>query len=150
MILVVLVCHMRWKCSPLKLPKPFFSVQQCQPMARILLICFQKRFESVLVTCPEINLTSILEINIYLNFVTRLWRQAGMNDLMQQAQVFVYANGKDHPPTAIDLDRSLLKELLFNQSQAKDVALALVAMRSVPFAPVLEKLSRSRTRIMVQ
>lgn len=42
-----------------------------------------------------------------------------MNDLMQQAQVFVYANGKDHPPTAIDLDRSLLKELLFNQSPAK-------------------------------
>ncbi|URE13718.1 alpha/beta hydrolase fold, partial [Musa troglodytarum] len=67
--------------------------------------------------------------------------EAGMNDLMQQAQVFVYANGKDHPPTAIDLDRSLLKELLFNQSPAKDVALALVAMRSVPFAPVLEKLS---------
>ncbi|RZR95370.1 hypothetical protein BHM03_00024219 [Ensete ventricosum] len=63
-----------------------------------------------------------------------------MNDLMQQAQVFVYANGKDHPPTAIDLDRSLLKELLFNQSPAKDVALALVAMRSIPFAPVLEKL----------
>ncbi|THU51180.1 hypothetical protein C4D60_Mb06t28290 [Musa balbisiana] len=68
-------------------------------------------------------------------------QEAGMNDLMQQAQVFVYANGKDHPPTAIDLDRSLLKELLFNQSPAKDVALALVAMRSIPFAPVLEKLS---------
>ncbi|XP_074570866.1 putative methylesterase 11, chloroplastic [Curcuma longa] len=67
--------------------------------------------------------------------------EAGMNDLMRQAQVFVYANGQDLPPTAIDLDKSLLKELLFNQSPSKDVALALVSMRSIPFAPVLEKLS---------
>ncbi|WOL14464.1 methylesterase 11, chloroplastic [Canna indica] len=67
--------------------------------------------------------------------------EVGMNDLMRQAQTFVYANGKDHHPTAIYLDKSLLKELLFNQSPTKDVALALVSMRSVPFAPVLEKLS---------
>ncbi|WOL01453.1 methylesterase 11, chloroplastic [Canna indica] len=70
-------------------------------------------------------------------------QQADTNDLMQQAQLFVYANGKDHPPTAIDLHRSLLKELLFNQSPAKDVALALVSMRPIPFAPALEKLSLS-------
>lgn len=38
---------------------------------------------------------------------------------MRQAQVFVYANGNDHPPTAIDLNKSSLKELLFNQSPAK-------------------------------
>lgn len=68
-------------------------------------------------------------------------QQDGTDYLMGQAQIFVYANGKDSPPTSIDLDRSLLKELLFNQSSVKDVALASVSMRSIPFAPVLEKLS---------
>lgn len=42
-----------------------------------------------------------------------------MNDLLQQAQIFVYTNGKNCPPTSIDLDRTLLKDLLFNQSPAK-------------------------------
>ncbi|CAA2979425.1 methylesterase 11, chloroplastic [Olea europaea subsp. europaea] len=41
------------------------------------------------------------------------------NDLMRQAQIFHYANGNNQPPTAIDFDKSLLKELLFNQSPAK-------------------------------
>ncbi|KAK4602965.1 hypothetical protein RGQ29_011810 [Quercus rubra] len=68
-------------------------------------------------------------------------KQAGSNDLMRQAQKFLYANGNDHPPTAIDLDKSSLRDLLFNQSPAKDVALASVSMRPIPFAPVLEKLS---------
>ncbi|XP_030483126.2 putative methylesterase 11, chloroplastic isoform X2 [Cannabis sativa] len=67
----------------------------------------------------------------------------GSDDLMRQAQVFLYANGNDHPPTAIDLDKSLLKDLLFNQSPSKDVALASVSMRPIPFAPALEKLSLS-------
>ncbi|XP_065855153.1 putative methylesterase 11, chloroplastic [Euphorbia lathyris] len=70
-------------------------------------------------------------------------QQAGSNDLMQQAQIFVYANGNGHPPTAIELDKSLLRELLFNQCPAKDVALASVSMRPIPFAPVLEKLCLS-------
>ncbi|GLT68425.1 hypothetical protein SLA2020_406580 [Shorea laevis] len=70
-------------------------------------------------------------------------QQTGSNDLMQQAQAFLYANGKDQPPTAIDLDKALVKDLLFNQSPAKDVSLALVSMRPVPFAPVMEKLSLS-------
>lgn len=65
------------------------------------------------------------------------------NELMRQAQIFLYANGNDHPPTAIDLDKSLLKDLLFNQSPTKDVALASVSMRPMPFMPVLEKLSLS-------
>ncbi|KAL4351964.1 hypothetical protein GQ457_06G034300 [Hibiscus cannabinus] len=69
--------------------------------------------------------------------------QAGSNDLMRQAQIFVYANGNDHPPTSIDLDKSLLRDLLFNQSPSKDVALASVSLRPIPFAPVLEKLSLS-------
>ncbi|KAJ0981959.1 hypothetical protein J5N97_010214 [Dioscorea zingiberensis] len=68
-------------------------------------------------------------------------QQASADPLMQQAQIFLYANGNDHPPTAIDLDKELLKDLLFNQSPVKDIALASVSMRSIPFAPLLEKLS---------
>ena len=45
--------------------------------------------------------------------------QAGSNDLMQQAQTFIYANGNDHPPTSFDMDKSLLRDLLFNQSPTK-------------------------------
>ncbi|KAL3624072.1 putative methylesterase 11, chloroplastic [Castilleja foliolosa] len=67
------------------------------------------------------------------------------NDLMRQAQIFRYANGNNQSPTSIDFDKSLLKDLLFNQSPGKDVALASVSMRPIPFAPVLEKLSLSET-----
>lgn len=70
-------------------------------------------------------------------------QKAELNDLMRQAQIFLYANGNTQPPTAIDIDKALLKDLLFNQSTAKDVALASVSMRPIPFAPVLEKLSLS-------
>ncbi|KAM7268904.1 hypothetical protein ACFE04_011070 [Oxalis oulophora] len=73
-------------------------------------------------------------------------QQADSNDLMHQAQIFLYANGNDQPPTAIDLDRSLLRDLLFNESPSKDVALASVSMRPIPFAPVLQKLSLSETK----
>ncbi|KAK9271967.1 hypothetical protein L1049_002334 [Liquidambar formosana] len=73
-------------------------------------------------------------------------QKAGSNDLMQQAQIFLYANGNNHPPTAIDLNKSLLRDLLFNQSPAKDVALASVSMRPIPFVPVLEKLSLSEMK----
>ena len=45
--------------------------------------------------------------------------QVGTDDLMRRAQVFQYANGKDQPPTAIELDKSLLDDLLFNQSPGK-------------------------------
>ncbi|KAI4389015.1 hypothetical protein MLD38_001284 [Melastoma candidum] len=68
-------------------------------------------------------------------------KQAGSNPLIRQAQILLYGNGNDHPPTAIDLDKSILKDLLFNKTPAKDIALASVSMRSIPFAPVLEKLS---------
>ncbi|XP_042500372.1 putative methylesterase 11, chloroplastic isoform X1 [Macadamia integrifolia] len=70
-------------------------------------------------------------------------QQTDSNDMMRSAQIFLYANGNDRPPTAIDLEKALLRDLLFNQSSAKDVALASVSMRPIPFAPVLEKLSLS-------
>ncbi|XP_043706805.1 putative methylesterase 11, chloroplastic [Telopea speciosissima] len=70
-------------------------------------------------------------------------QQTDSKDLMRSAQIFLYANGTDCPPTAIDLEKTLLRDLLFNQSPAKDVALASVSMRPIPFAPALEKLSLS-------
>ncbi|XP_022775762.1 putative methylesterase 11, chloroplastic [Durio zibethinus] len=70
-------------------------------------------------------------------------QQMGSNDQMRQAQIFLYANGNNNPPTAVDLDKTLLRDLFFNQSSAKDVALASVLMRPIPFVPVLEKLSLS-------
>lgn len=45
--------------------------------------------------------------------------QLGSNDLMRQAQIFLYGNGKDQPPTAIDLEKELVKDFLFNQRPAK-------------------------------
>ena len=41
------------------------------------------------------------------------------NGNLQKAQEFVYSNGKDRPPTAINIDRALLRDLLFNQSPSK-------------------------------
>ncbi|KAJ3673093.1 hypothetical protein LUZ60_006467 [Juncus effusus] len=67
-------------------------------------------------------------------------QQMGNNGLLQRAQVFLYSNGKDNPPTAITLDKALINDLLFNQSSSKDVSLASVSMRPIPFAPVLEKI----------
>ncbi|XP_002979499.2 putative methylesterase 11, chloroplastic [Selaginella moellendorffii] len=61
-------------------------------------------------------------------------------DLLLQAQIFTYANGESNAPTALAFDKSAVKELFFNRSPAKDVALASVSLRPIPFAPVLEKL----------
>ncbi|CAH9139224.1 unnamed protein product [Cuscuta epithymum] len=69
--------------------------------------------------------------------------QAKENDLMMQAQRFIYGDDKNDKPTAIDLDKSFLRDLLFNQSPAKDVSLASVSMRPIPFSPILEKLTLS-------
>ncbi|KAH8501052.1 hypothetical protein H0E87_016037 [Populus deltoides] len=66
--------------------------------------------------------------------------QTGFSDLIRQPQTFIYANGKDNPPTAIVIDKTLLRDSWFNQSSTKDVALASVSMRPIPFAPVVEKL----------
>ncbi|MCD7463370.1 putative methylesterase 11, chloroplastic [Datura stramonium] len=71
--------------------------------------------------------------------------QIDSNDLCQRSQKFLYANGKNHPPTAIEFDKSLLKDVMFNQTTAKDVELASVLLRPIPFAPLTEKLSLSAT-----
>lgn len=62
------------------------------------------------------------------------------NELVLNAQVFVYANGKGTSPTSMELDKNQMKEIFFNRTSSKDVALAIVSVRPVPFGPVLEKL----------
>eukprot|EP00249_Psilotum_nudum_P008920 c21594_g1_i1 orf=477-1580(-) len=62
------------------------------------------------------------------------------DDLIHSTQIFIYANGRDFPPTALDFERTHMRELFFNQSSAKDIALATVSMRPIPFAPVMERL----------
>lgn len=45
--------------------------------------------------------------------------QMDTNSTLQKAQEFIYSNGKNQPPTAINIDRALLRDLLFNQSPSK-------------------------------
>jgi len=67
-------------------------------------------------------------------------QEKSADDLMPKAQKFIYRNGNSSPPTAVELDKSLLRDLFFNASPAKDVALATVSMRPIPFAPAMEKI----------
>ncbi|GER27567.1 methyl esterase 12 [Striga asiatica] len=55
----------------------------------------------------------------------------------------IYGNGKDNPPTGFMFEKQHLHGLYFNQSPAKDVALAMVSMRPIPLGPMMEKLSLS-------
>ncbi|KAK0575808.1 hypothetical protein LWI29_007465 [Acer saccharum] len=60
---------------------------------------------------------------------------------MQESQFLIYGNGKDKPPTGFMFEKQQMKGLYFNQSPSKDVALAMVSMRSIPLGPIMEKLS---------
>lgn len=70
-------------------------------------------------------------------------QQSALSHLNQRAQKFLYANGKHCQPTAIEYDGSLMEDFLFNKSPSKDIALASVSMRTIPFAPVADKLTLS-------
>lgn len=62
---------------------------------------------------------------------------------MQESQFLIHGNGNDKPPTGLMLDKEQIKGLYFNQSPAKDIALATVSMRPIPLGPIMEKLSLS-------
>ncbi|KAG5233178.1 hydrolase family protein [Salix suchowensis] len=62
---------------------------------------------------------------------------------MLESQFLIHGNGEDKPPTGFMFKKQQMKGLYFNQSQTKDVALAMVSMRPVPLGPVMEKLSLS-------
>eukprot|EP00250_Pteridium_aquilinum_P015646 c22680_g1_i1 orf=488-1600(+) len=66
---------------------------------------------------------------------------AGPDDLLRKAQVFNYGDKSTQSPTTIEFDKAYVKELFFNQTPAKDVALATVSLRPVPFGPLMERIS---------
>lgn len=68
---------------------------------------------------------------------------AGSHDLLPKAQIFNYADKSTQSPTSIEFNKQYLKDLFFNQTPAKDVALATVSIRPVPFGPVMERISLS-------
>ncbi|PON81435.1 Methyl esterase [Trema orientale] len=60
---------------------------------------------------------------------------------MQESKFLIHGNGKDQPPTGFMFEKEQMKGLYFNQSPTKDIALAMVSMRSIPLGPIMEKLS---------
>ncbi|KAA8546258.1 hypothetical protein F0562_003003 [Nyssa sinensis] len=60
---------------------------------------------------------------------------------MQESKFLIYGNGKDKAPTGFMFEKQQMHGLYFNQSPAKDVALAMVSMRPIPLGPMMEKLS---------
>ncbi|CAN0838082.1 Putative methylesterase 12, chloroplastic [Linum grandiflorum] len=65
---------------------------------------------------------------------------------MQESQFLIHGNGKDNPPTGFMFEKQLMKGLYFNQSQTKDIALAMVSMRVSPMGPMMEKLSLTKEK----
>ncbi|XP_028804837.1 putative methylesterase 12, chloroplastic [Neltuma alba] len=62
---------------------------------------------------------------------------------MRESKFLIHGNGKEKPPTGFMFEKELMKGLYFNQSPAKDVALAMASMRPSPLGPIMEKLSLS-------
>lgn len=62
---------------------------------------------------------------------------------MHESKFLIYGNGKDKAPTGFMFEKQQMKGLYFNQTPAKDVALAMVSMRPIPLGPIMEKLSLS-------
>uniref|UniRef100_A0A5B7B8Q4 AB hydrolase-1 domain-containing protein n=1 Tax=Davidia involucrata TaxID=16924 RepID=A0A5B7B8Q4_DAVIN len=60
---------------------------------------------------------------------------------IQESKFLIYGNGRDKPPTGFMIEKQQMHGLYFNQSPAKDVALAVVSMRPIPLGPIMEKLS---------
>ncbi|MCO5579932.1 hypothetical protein L7F22_033799 [Adiantum nelumboides] len=66
---------------------------------------------------------------------------AGPDELLRKVQNFNYADKNMQSPTSIEFDKARVKELFFNQTPAKDVALATLSLRPVPFGPLTERIS---------
>ncbi|KAG9136691.1 hypothetical protein Leryth_004481 [Lithospermum erythrorhizon] len=60
---------------------------------------------------------------------------------MQESKFLIYGDGKEKPPTGFMFEKQQMHGLYFNQSPAKDIALAMVSMRPIPLGPMMEKLS---------
>lgn len=120
MILVVLVFLMWWKCFLPKSQKPFILLQQCWLVGRVPLLLIKNRFLSwiqVFSYTMWYNHTRSYPVSLVYLILHAIMQPS--SDLMQQAQNFIYANGKDNPPTSIFLDKTLLTDLLYNRSPSR-------------------------------
>ncbi|VFQ69870.1 unnamed protein product [Cuscuta campestris] len=60
---------------------------------------------------------------------------------MQESKFLIHGDGKEKPATGFMFEKEQMHGLYFNQSPAKDIALARVSMRPIPLGPMMEKLS---------
>ncbi|KAK4341322.1 hypothetical protein RND71_039823 [Anisodus tanguticus] len=67
--------------------------------------------------------------------------ELGSAEVFMESKFLIYGNGKEKPPTGFMFEKDQMHGLYFNQSPAKDVALAMVSMRPIPLGPTMEKLS---------
>ncbi|KAI3773668.1 hypothetical protein L1987_48198 [Smallanthus sonchifolius] len=73
--------------------------------------------------------------------------QLGSAELfMKESKFLIHGNGKDNPATGFMLEKQQMRGLYFNQSPAKDIALAMVSMRPVPLGPMMQNLSLSKEK----
>ncbi|PIN12503.1 putative hydrolase/acyltransferase (alpha/beta hydrolase superfamily) [Handroanthus impetiginosus] len=71
-------------------------------------------------------------------------QELGSSELFSpESKSLIYGNGKDNPPTGFMFEKQHMQGLYFNQSPAKDVALAMVSMRPIPLGPIMGTLSLS-------
>ncbi|XP_076913369.1 putative methylesterase 12, chloroplastic [Bidens hawaiensis] len=63
---------------------------------------------------------------------------------IKESKFLIHGNGKDNPATGFMFEKHQMRGLYFNQSPAKDIALAMVSMRPVPLGPMMQNLSLSK------
>jgi hypothetical protein len=73
-----------------------------------------------------------LEYPIWKLCTFNFWQEKSADDLMPKAQKFIYRNGNSSPPTAVELDKSLLRDLFFNASPAKVLQLLSTLLHFLP------------------
>ncbi|MFS7910572.1 putative alpha/beta hydrolase-1 [Helianthus anomalus] len=73
--------------------------------------------------------------------------QLGTAELfMKESKFLIHGNGKDNPPTGFMFEKQQMRGLYFNQSPAKDIALAMVSMRPISLGPIMQNLSLSKEK----
>ncbi|KAJ0587212.1 putative carboxylesterase [Helianthus annuus] len=65
---------------------------------------------------------------------------------MKESKFLIHGNGNDKPATGFMFEKQQMRGLYFNQSPAKDIALAMVSMRPVPLGPMMQSLSLSKEK----
>jgi alpha-beta hydrolase superfamily lysophospholipase len=75
--------------------------------------CFPNRIAKAIFVAASMVCTGQRAFDVFAK------QEKGEEDLMPKAQKFIYGNGNASPPTAVELDKSLVRDLFFNASPAK-------------------------------